>query len=574
MKTIIIPDIQALDAVRHAVRAAVLTMTPDLQAPLGHYTEAIACGFSHRNNAALRTTLKAGSATVALDRAGFRRRMTEFGHVLPEMTDAAFVIAVIEALDAYEANGHEDGLDGTIDAVPTRGSDIWERVSNADCRRVAEWLLDQKLDVVIAVISKIDQEASAEILSRFGREFRSSVMQSIARLSAPGKGELPDASHIEKVEHLLSTSLMSHLMETAGPEHGLHVSGILDQMPPDMVKEFMADLSNDAREGKKPFHFDNFEFMDLLSIAEVVRRTPRETLVLALRRAPTGVVRRFQATMDASEYSRLRDAIDALSKEEAAGRWKARGEMEKIVGTLAAYGLLSSAMNQTGSPHPFSSGVQQLLMLKAESPVGLFSLEGLDMPSLLRNFMKDDPIAVAAALASVPSDIAGWLITQINFFTVRAALKHMTDDEIAAIFRAASRQKMRVKSENGEIELSDAIRMLIHSIAEKDGDLANRLWPLAFGFHDIVRLDGVSIQILTRHIETATLALALKECDEDVKKAFFMNMSERQERMMEAEIDALGVVRMRDVTEAQAEIVRIALALADDEEIVIGDTIG
>ena len=56
---------------------------------------------------------------------------------------------------------------------------------------------------------------------------------------------------------------------------------------------------------------------------------------------------------------------------------------------------------------------------------------------------------------------------------------------------------------------------------------------------------------------------------EDVKDLFFSNMSERAGKMMREDMEAMGVVRLKDVDEAQVAIVTNAKALADSGEIII-----
>jgi flagellar motor switch protein FliG len=48
-------------------------------------------------------------------------------------------------------------------------------------------------------------------------------------------------------------------------------------------------------------------------------------------------------------------------------------------------------------------------------------------------------------------------------------------------------------------------------------------------------------------------------------------MSERAGKILKEDMEAMGPVRLRDVDEAQAEIVVVAKALADKGEILISD---
>ena len=65
------------------------------------------------------------------------------------------------------------------------------------------------------------------------------------------------------------------------------------------------------------------------------------------------------------------------------------------------------------------------------------------------------------------------------------------------------------------------------------------------------------------------LALALKGADEQITDKVKSNMTERNQENLAEETRVLGPVRMRQVDEARAEIVRIIRDLEAAEEITI-----
>ena len=90
-----------------------------------------------------------------------------------------------------------------------------------------------------------------------------------------------------------------------------------------------------------------------------------------------------------------------------------------------------------------------------------------------------------------------------------------------------------------------------------------------FTFEDLLRVDPAGIQVLLRQVEKDQLAMALKGASDDVKELFFKNMSERAAKMMREDMEAMGPVRLKEVDEAQANVVQTAKSLADSGEIVI-----
>ena len=107
------------------------------------------------------------------------------------------------------------------------------------------------------------------------------------------------------------------------------------------------------------------------------------------------------------------------------------------------------------------------------------------------------------------------------------------------------------------------------ALEERNRESAERIKGLMFTFDDLSRLDGAGIQVLLRQVEKDQLGLALKGASDDVRELFFANMSERAGKMMQEDMEALGAVRLKDVDDAQSNIVQTAKALADAGEIVI-----
>ncbi len=112
-------------------------------------------------------------------------------------------------------------------------------------------------------------------------------------------------------------------------------------------------------------------------------------------------------------------------------------------------------------------------------------------------------------------------------------------------------------------------KFIMETLEVQDSDLAEQIRKRMFVFDDIVTLDNRSIQRVTREVENSDWALALKNANEEVKKAIYSNMSKRLAEMIREDMDYMGPVRLRDVEEAQQKIVNIIRKLEDAGEIVI-----
>ena len=75
-------------------------------------------------------------------------------------------------------------------------------------------------------------------------------------------------------------------------------------------------------------------------------------------------------------------------------------------------------------------------------------------------------------------------------------------------------------------------------------------------FDDIVRLDPRDVQQVLRGVDAAVLAVATKGATEAVTEVITQNLSERNREILEDEIRILGPVRLSQVEDARASIVR------------------
>ena len=90
-----------------------------------------------------------------------------------------------------------------------------------------------------------------------------------------------------------------------------------------------------------------------------------------------------------------------------------------------------------------------------------------------------------------------------------------------------------------------------------------------FVFEDVVNLDSTAIQRFIREVENSELTIALKGATPEVAELIFANMSKRMAEMIREDMDFMGPVRLRDVEEAQQNIVNVIRRLEDAGEIVI-----
>ncbi|MBL4757725.1 MAG: flagellar motor switch protein FliG [Rhizobiales bacterium] len=107
------------------------------------------------------------------------------------------------------------------------------------------------------------------------------------------------------------------------------------------------------------------------------------------------------------------------------------------------------------------------------------------------------------------------------------------------------------------------------ALEEKDEEAAEQIKALMFTFEDLGKLDSAGVQTLLRGIDKSKLAIALKGTTDTMRDFFLGNMTERAGKMLKEDMEVLGPVRLRDVDEAQTQMVNITKDLAAKGEIII-----
>lgn len=107
-------------------------------------------------------------------------------------------------------------------------------------------------------------------------------------------------------------------------------------------------------------------------------------------------------------------------------------------------------------------------------------------------------------------------------------------------------------------------KYIFDELSARDQKLADLIKQKMFVFEDIVSLDEKSIQEFTKQVDSKELAIALKGSTQEVAECIFSNISSRARESLQADIEYLHNVRMRDVEEAQQRIVAVIRRLEQE----------
>jgi flagellar motor switch protein FliG len=107
-------------------------------------------------------------------------------------------------------------------------------------------------------------------------------------------------------------------------------------------------------------------------------------------------------------------------------------------------------------------------------------------------------------------------------------------------------------------------------IEKEDTELAEKIRQKMFVFEDLLETEDKSFRDILQNVDNQSLSKALKTASEEMKQKIFKNLSERAAEMLKEDMEVMGPVRLREVEEAQQEIIRTAKRLESEGRIVLG----
>ncbi len=218
----------------------------------------------------------------------------------------------------------------------------------------------------------------------------------------------------------------------------------------------------------------------------------------------------------------------------------------------------------------------------------LGSVVEADPEALAMILSREQPQTVAVVLSALPLERANLVLEKLPETSRPAVLRRMArldavSPEVLREIRQALTSELGslvaegMRRLDGRTAALELIRRSTGSqqadvLAEIDKDdpaLAAELRSRIFTFDDLSRLTDRDIQQLAKDIDGKQLVIALKGASPEVRDKFLRNMSTRAAELLNDDLQALGPVKLAQVEEAQAEIAKTALDLADQGKITL-----
>jgi len=211
-------------------------------------------------------------------------------------------------------------------------------------------------------------------------------------------------------------------------------------------------------------------------------------------------------------------------------------------------------------------------------------------PRMVLSFLQDEhPQTITLVLAHMSADQAAVVLSGLPEdaqaeVAHRLAVMDRTSPEIVKQVEAHLERRLSTVLQSSDYSavgglqpLVDIInhsdrsteRLILQGLEERDSELAEEVRAQMFMFEDIVTLDDRSVQVLLRQVDSKDLGVALKGVRPDVRDKIVRNMSERAGTALLEDMEVMGPVRLKQVEEAQAIIVRHIRELEEAGEILI-----
>ncbi len=266
------------------------------------------------------------------------------------------------------------------------------------------------------------------------------------------------------------------------------------------------------------------------------------------------------------EFQELMMAQEFIS---SGGIEYARELLEKALGSQKAIDIINR-LTSSLQVRPFD-------FIRRTDPVHLLNFIQQEHPQTIALILAYlEPLKAGYILQKLPQDVQADIAKRI------AKMDRTSPETLREVERVLEKKLSTLASEDftaaggvdSIVEILNLVdrgteKKIIETLEEEDSELAEEIKRKMLVFEDIARLDQKSIQKVLREVDNQDLAKALKGVDDDVRNKIFECMSKRAATMLREDIEYLGLVRLKDVEEAQQKIVAIMRHLEEEGEIII-----
>lgn len=232
--------------------------------------------------------------------------------------------------------------------------------------------------------------------------------------------------------------------------------------------------------------------------------------------------------------------------------------------------------------------LKQVVQAQEASAGNLDTLQKADPRQLAKFVEEEHPQTIALVLAHLKPKPATELLKLLSDSVRAQAVTRLAEmqqfsPEVAAKISVVLHNKLEALGEQnrrayaGVTAVADLMnrmeltvsKSILETIEQKDPKLSLAIRNSMFVFVDFLTVPDTSIREFLGQLDKKTLAVALKGASEDLKNHFFKAMSSRAAQMLKEDMEVLGPLRARDVTQAQQEAVDTARKLESQGKLML-----
>lgn len=222
-----------------------------------------------------------------------------------------------------------------------RNSKGIEQLKWMDSRSIADMIRLEHPQIISIIVSLLDSDQAAEVLSSFPANIRSDVIMRIATLETVQPNALKELDDIMEKQLAGNSNVKSSTIggiETAANMLN-YVDGAIESEIMEKISELDPDLGQKIQD--KMFVFDNLVEVDDRGIQTLLREISTDALLLALRGADAALKEKIFGNMSRRAAEMLRDDLEAAPPAKLSDVEAAQKEILSVARRLSDMGEIS-----------------------------------------------------------------------------------------------------------------------------------------------------------------------------------------------------------------------------------------
>jgi flagellar motor switch protein FliG len=248
---------------------------------------------------------------------------------------------------------------------------------------------------------------------------------------------------------------------------------------------------------------------------------------------------------------------------------------------------MQNVLSKTHGDEKASEMMQDFLL--HSSAEGLEAIRVMEPRTISNIIRREHPQVIAFVLASldpdrasqvldfIPENLQGEILYRIS--TMEEIHPNVVNELEEAVKNHVSRNASGAISNVGGLKFAAEVlnrtdrtkeQRILDDIKAIEEPVYQKIEEQLFVFEDIVQLDDRTLQSILKEVTTDVLVVALRATDQRVQDKFFGNMSTRAADIIKEEMEMRGPVRLKEVEQAQQDLIAVAKGLEQAGKITLG----